>query len=91
MMGEFGAHRWAPGVSGYLDERIRDLEQAGAGWSVFRWDSGWRVYENRENAFNPLYGARADAAAPVQSSELVRRLQGFWERNNERPQRNLRR
>lgn len=91
MMGEFGAHRWAPGVGGYLDERIRDLEQAGAGWSVFRWDSGWRVYENRENAFNPLYGARADAVAPVQSSELVRRLQGFWERNNERPQRNLRR
>ena len=91
MMGEFGTARWAPRADRYLAGRIASLEAAGAGWSVFRWDTGYRIYENRENRFNPVYGTRPRAAHPVASSPLVEVLRSAWQRNRERPRLALRR
>jgi len=91
MMGEFGVARWAPNASRYLRRRVSALEQAGAGWAMFRWDSGWRVYEDRENTFNPVYGADPDAVSPVMDAPLLTTLQDLWRRNQLRPQSLLRR
>lgn len=90
MMGEFGVARWAPGANRYLSERVSSLERAGAGWAMFRWDSGWRVYEDRENFFNPIYGAAPDAVSPVRRPEMVGLLQSLWARNQVRPRSDLR-
>lgn len=91
MLGEFGVSRWAPGAGRFLESRIAAAEAAGAGWSVFRWDSGWRVYENAENRFNPLYGDDPDAAMPDAGSRLVQTLSRAWSVNILRPAPLLRR
>ena len=91
MMGEFGAARWAPQAAHYLRRRIASLERAGAGWAVFRWNSGWRVYEDRENMFNPVYGGDPDAVTPAPDAPMVMALQDSWHRNRIRPQSLLRR
>lgn len=83
MMGEFGLHRWAPAAPDYLDDRISDLERAGAGWAVFRWDSGWAVYERQENRFNVRAGGP--------NSQILRVLRRHWRSNQLRPQLDLRR
>lgn len=85
MMGEFGVARWAPQAGRYLHERVSSLERAGAGWAMFRWDSGWRVYEDRENFFNPVYGTDPDAVTPPGRSSLMRDLRSLWARNHVRP------
>ena len=85
MMGEFGVSRWAPGAGRYLAERIAALEAAGAGWSVFRWDTGWRLYENRENRFNPRYGSAPDAMLVDPGNALMQALEAGWQRNSLRP------
>ncbi len=82
-MGEFGLHRWAPGGDRYLTERVRDLERAGAGWAVFRWTSGWEIYERRENRFTVQAGGADDA--------LFRSLRRSWRYNRLRPDAGLRR
>lgn len=83
MMGEFGLHRWAPAGHDYLDERISDLERAGAGWAVFRWDSGWAVYERQENRFNVRAGG--------ENSHILNVLRRRWRNNQSRPPLDLRR
>ena len=85
MMGEFGVSRWAPDAAGYLSGRIAALEAAGAGWSVFRWGTGWRIYEDQENRFNPLYGSAASASRPDPASPLLGSLQAAWSANRVRP------
>lgn len=85
MLGEFGVSRWAPGAAGYLARRIAAAEAQGAAWSVFRWDSGWRVYENAENRFNPLYGGDAGARQPDPQSALLDTLSRAWSSNAARP------
>ena len=91
MIGETGVTRWAPGAPSCLNERVSGLERAGAGWAIFRWDSGWRVYEDRENAFNPAYGADPDAARPARRAPMVGALTSLWGRNRVRPAPFLRR
>jgi Cellulase (glycosyl hydrolase family 5) len=91
MLGEFGVSRWAPAAADYLANRIAAAERAGAAWSVFRWDSGWRVYENAENRFNPLYGEAADAREPDPQSALLATLSRAWSQNTMRPAPFLRR
>ncbi|WP_291845158.1 cellulase family glycosylhydrolase [Maricaulis sp.] len=91
MLGEFGVSRWAPGAARYLASRIAAAEAAGAAWSVFRWDSGWRVYENAENRFNPLYGSDPDADLPDAASPLIETLSRAWSANQIRPAPLLRR
>jgi hypothetical protein len=91
MMGEFGAARWAPDAARYMQRRVASLERAGAGWAMFRWDSGWRVYEDRENMFNPVYGSDPDATAPAANAPVLAALRGLWARNTIRPQSLLRR
>ncbi|OLF77843.1 hypothetical protein AWH62_04000 [Maricaulis sp. W15] len=91
MLGEFGVSRWAPGAAQYLTSRIAAAESAGAAWSVFRWDSGWRVYENAENRFNPLYGVDPVADLPDAGSPLIAALSRAWSANNVRPAPLLRR
>ena len=89
MMGETGLVRWAPGATRWLRERVRSLERAGAGWAWFRWDTGWRVYEARENSMNPLYGSDPDAVEPDPDSALLAALQSAWRRNAAAPQSRL--
>ncbi len=91
MLGEFGVARWAPGAAGYLERRIAAAEAGGAAWTVFRWDSGWRVYENAENRFNALYGDDAEANHPDPTSTLLDTLSRAWSSNIERPAPLLRR
>ena len=91
MMGEFGVARWAPDAPRYLRRRAASLERAGAGWAMFRWDSGWRLYEDRENMFNPVYGADPDAVSPAADAPMLTALQDLWRRNRMRPQSLLRR
>ena len=91
MMGEFGVARWAPQAARYLRRRVNSLERAGAGWAIFRWDSGWRVYEDRENMFNPVYGADPDAVTPPGDAPMLTALQDLWRRNRMHPQSLLRR
>jgi hypothetical protein len=91
MMGEFGPVRWAPDADQYLHRRVGALERAGAGWAIFRWDSGWRVYEDRENSFNPLYGSDPDATRIVSRPPMIAALQSLWARNRTRPQPLMRR
>jgi hypothetical protein len=91
MLGEFGVSRWAPGADRYLTSRIAAAEAAGAGWSAFRWDSGWRVYEDAENRFNPLYGADPEASSPDPASSLIAPLSRAWSANRLRPAPLLRR
>lgn len=47
---EFGAVNHAPGQAAYLERRIEEFEQAGAGWAAFHWSSGWQEYDRVENA-----------------------------------------
>tara|TARA_R110000868_G_scaffold35549_4_gene127423 strand:+ start:17192 stop:18394 length:1203 start_codon:yes stop_codon:yes gene_type:complete len=91
MMGEFGCARWAPDAPRYMRRRVASLERAGAAWAMFRWDSGWRSYEDRENMFNPVYGSNPDATQMVPDAPLVQTLQGLWGRNHIRPRPFLRR
>ena len=91
MLGEFGVSRWAPAADRFLASRIAAAEAAGAAWSVFRWDSGWRVYENAENRFNPLYGADPQAQRPDANSILLAPLSRAWSANIVRPAPLLRR
>jgi hypothetical protein len=49
---EFGAVRHAPDPHRYLRDRIDTWERLGANWAVFRWTSGWDVYERREGSMN---------------------------------------
>ena len=91
MLGEFGVARWAPGAAQYLSSRIAAAEAAGASWSVFRWDSGWRIYENVENRFNPIYGSDPSAVLPDRQSPLVETLSRSWSANRLRPAPLLRR
>ncbi|WP_323761013.1 glycoside hydrolase family 5 protein [Maricaulis sp.] len=91
MLGEFGVSRWAPDADRFLASRIAAAEAAGAAWSVFRWDSGWRVYENAENRFNPLYGGDPGARHPDANSILLDRLSQAWSSNMLRPAPLLRR
>lgn len=91
MMGEFGAVRWAPALDRYLAERLADLERAGAGWAYFRWDHGWRVYEDRENAFNLHYGHQAAGAWAPSTHPALARLRRAFGHNIHRAERNLRR
>ncbi|MHA6289522.1 glycoside hydrolase family 5 protein [Maricaulis sp. CAU 1757] len=91
MMGEFGVSRWAPRAADYLSQRISSLEAAGAGWAVFRWDTGWRVYEDSENRFNPLYGDQPGADAPDAYSPLLAALRVAWRANRHVPPGRLRR
>jgi hypothetical protein len=81
MVGEFGSARWAPRASEYLRQQVSSFEMSGAGWAIFRWDSGWRVYENQENMFNPLYGPRPDEARLPQSAPMLDTLQNLWATN----------
>lgn len=91
MMGEFGVARWAPQAARYLQQRAVSLERAGAGWAMFRWDSGWRVYEDRENMFNPAYGSDPDAVNPAADAPMLGALRDLWGRNRLRPPSLLRR
>ena len=85
MVGEFGTARWAPRASEYLRQQVSAFEQAGAGWAVFRWDSGWRVYERQENMFNPLYGAQPDNTDLPQTAPMLEMLSTLWGSNTRRP------
>ncbi len=49
---EFGAVRYAPGVESFIQDRISNWEALGANWTVFRWSSGWSVYEQAEGAMS---------------------------------------
>jgi hypothetical protein len=91
MMGEFGVHRWAPDAAKFLAERIDQFEALGAAWALFRWDSGWRVYEDQENGFNPLYGADPQNAQFSETSPILQELRRAWARNTRRPSAQLRR
>jgi hypothetical protein len=55
---EFGVVRHAPDPQRYLRDRIAKWERLGANWAVFRWTSGWDVYERREGAMNTFEDAR---------------------------------
>ncbi|MBR9826276.1 MAG: glycoside hydrolase family 5 protein [Alphaproteobacteria bacterium] len=91
MVGEFGAVRWAPRLTRFLEQRINGLEAAGAGWSWFRWDGGWRIYEDQENRFNLDYGtAERPVYAPL-SHPAGRLLARYWRRNLHHPEQILRR
>lgn len=91
MVGEFGMRRWAPAAADFLRAKASQYEQAGANWAVFRWDSGWDVYEGRENGFNPLYGADPNAQSKPQFSEQSEALRELWQANLARPAPLLRR
>jgi hypothetical protein len=41
-----------------LQDRIAQWERLGANWAVFRWTSGWDVYERREGSMNTFEDAR---------------------------------
>lgn len=71
---EFGAVRHAPGLTGYLEDRIAQFEAAGANWAAFRWTHGWRPYEAREDSMTLPHNRDAMA--------LMRRV---WARNTRRP------
>jgi len=88
MVGELGAVRFAPDLDRFLTERIGGLERAGAGWAWFRWDSGWRVYEDQENRFNLDY--EIPTATP-QAGPARQALTRAWHRNSEKPEQILRR
>jgi hypothetical protein len=45
---EFGAQRGSADLLDYLQHRISAYEAAGLNWSVYRWSSGWTVYEQAE-------------------------------------------
>lgn len=85
MLGEFGVRRWMPGAGGYLLARLNALERAGAASAYFRWDSGWRPYESRENAWNPLYGSDPAADTLADLSPTRDALATAWRRNRHRP------
>lgn len=55
---EFGVVRHAPDPQRYLRDRIAKWERLGANWTVFRWTSGWDVYERREGAMNTFEDPR---------------------------------
>ena len=85
MIGEFGTARWARRAPEYIRRQVMSFEAAGAGWAIFRWDSGWRIYENQENTFNSLYGAQPDAAVPADRTPMLDALQSLWNSNTLRP------
>jgi hypothetical protein len=91
MMGEFGAQRWAPDAARYFRDQIGQYERSGAGWAMFRWDSGWRVYEDAENGFNPLYGPDPECTSLVVRSATLDVLRQAWSLNTHRPMGLLRR
>ena len=80
-LGEMGVARWAPSAARYLHERIASLEQQGANWGLFRGDTGWRVYEARENMFNTLYGAHPDAVDTQPGNRIDQLIDRGWHRN----------
>jgi len=90
MMGELGVVRWAPQADRYIMERTNSLERAGAGWAFFRWDTGWRVHENQENRFNPVYGGNPEGRSPFPTNPLMGTLEAQWSRNWQKPQLYLR-
>jgi len=55
---EFGVVRHAPDPERYLRDRIDQWESLGANWAVFRWTSGWSVYERREGSMNTFEDVR---------------------------------
>lgn len=71
---EFGAVRYAPDLTDYLEDRIIAFEAAGANWAAFRWTHGWRPYEAREDSMTLPHSPEAMA--------LMRRV---WSRNSRRP------
>ena len=90
MMGELGVSRWAPQADRYVLERTNALERAGANWAFFRWDTGWRVHENQENRFNPVYGGNPERRTPIPTNPMMQALEGQWSRNRQKPLLNLR-
>lgn len=85
MLGEYGVRRWARGAEDYVRQRLDGLERAGANSAWFRWDSGWRRYENQENGWNPLYGRDPGANRPANDRPIVDALSRYWARNVRRP------
>ena len=85
MLGEFGVRRWTRGAEDYVRQRLAGLERTGANSAYFRWDSGWRTYEDTENGWNPVYGPDPDATHPARIAPIVDALSENWAHNVLRP------
>lgn len=77
-LGEFGAARWAPGVTDYYAARIAACEARGIGWAAFRWPTQDAGYEQADDMFNVTIGGRDQRPA-------MDRLRPAWARNAQRP------
>ncbi|MDP3736204.1 MAG: cellulase family glycosylhydrolase [Hyphomonadaceae bacterium] len=79
-LGEFGASRWAKDIDSYYGARIAMCEGEGATWAAFRWPTGDKDYEAKDDMFNLTIGPDGKArgaALPI--------LREAWANNEARP------
>ncbi|MEE2525098.1 cellulase family glycosylhydrolase [Hyphobacterium sp. HN65] len=84
-IGEFGVQRWVRDADLFLRLRLQSLEEQGANSAFFHWPTGWQVYEQVENAWNPLMGSDTGNNRRMANAPLLQVLRRYWSRNSIRP------
>lgn len=84
-IGEFGVQRWAQDGDIFLRLRLQSMEEQGANSAFFNWPTGWQVYEQVENAWNPLMGLDPGDNRRQADAPLLQVLRRYWALNSIRP------
>lgn len=85
MVGEWGVRRWAHDAPHFATLRLQSMEEQGANSAWFNWPSGWQVYDEAENGWNPLFGPDPEVIRRPANPPLVNVLRSYWSRNTVRP------
>lgn len=82
---EFGAVRWAPGITGYMNDVTRQFDRLGTNNFVYEWGPDNRRYLRESNAFNVRLGPDPGDTALASSGGVLPVLCRYWQRNRVRP------
>ncbi|PIW29218.1 MAG: hypothetical protein COW29_07170 [Rhodobacterales bacterium CG15_BIG_FIL_POST_REV_8_21_14_020_59_13] len=85
MVGEWGVQRWVRNAPQFAALRLQSMEEQGANSAWFNWPSGWRVYDEIENGWNPFFGPDPEATRRIANPPIVDVLRRYWLRNTLRP------
>lgn len=82
---EFGAVRWVPGASEFIEDQMNLFESKGMNYAVWLWEPSWQPYAVQVNEYNFRYGPNPDNTHENGANDLMDVIVKHWKYNNLRP------
>jgi len=83
VVNEFGLKRWEPGAENYAEDLMYSLEDVGANYALWLWESDYPGINYNE--FNFRFGPNHHEKMEISTSRFMQVLIEFWNRNQVRP------